>query len=85
MGATGSPRSGPPGASGRSSRSSIQSQAFDRISYLYYMLIVLPGLYLLAAWLFTPSRIGRAATIGWGVALIYSFIDLYPVRSFTGH
>ena len=63
----------------------IQSQAFDRISYLYYMLIVLPGLYLLAAWLFTPSRIGRAATIGWGVALIYSLVDLYPVRCFTGH
>jgi 4-amino-4-deoxy-L-arabinose transferase-like glycosyltransferase len=63
----------------------IQSTIFDRISYLYYMLIVLPGLYTLAAWLFSPSRVGRAATLGWGCALIYSVVDLYPVRSFTGH
>jgi predicted membrane-bound dolichyl-phosphate-mannose-protein mannosyltransferase len=63
----------------------IQSQAFDRISYLYYMLIVLPGLYLLVAWLFSPSRVGRAATLGLTVALIYSFIDLYPVQSLSGH
>jgi hypothetical protein len=63
----------------------IQSQLLDRISYLYYLLIVLPGLYLLAARLFSPSRVGRAATIGWGLALVYSLIDLYPVRSLSGH
>jgi dolichyl-phosphate-mannose-protein mannosyltransferase len=63
----------------------IQSQIFDRLSYLYYMLIVLPGLYLLVAWLFKPSRVGRAMTLGLSVALIYSLIDLYPIRSFTGH
>jgi dolichyl-phosphate-mannose--protein O-mannosyl transferase len=60
----------------------IESQIFDRISYLYYMLIVLPGVYLVTTLLFAPSRIARAATIGWVAALIYSFIDLYPVRSF---
>src|SRR5207248_2716464 len=42
----------------------IQSEFFDRISYLYYMLIVLPGIYLVTARLFSPSRIARAATVG---------------------
>ena len=63
----------------------VQATLMDRISYLYYILIVMPGIYLVTARLFSPSRVGRAATIGWTVALIYSFIDLYPVRSFTGH
>jgi dolichyl-phosphate-mannose--protein O-mannosyl transferase len=63
----------------------IQSVVFDRISYLYYMLLVLPGIYLVAVRLFSPSRIPRAATLGWALALIYSFIDLYPVQSLSGH
>jgi hypothetical protein len=63
----------------------VQAALLDRISYLYYILIVLPGLYLVTARLFTPARVTRAATIGWVVALIYSFIDLYPVRSLSGH
>jgi dolichyl-phosphate-mannose-protein mannosyltransferase len=63
----------------------IQAQAFDRISYLYYMLLVMPGLYLVTARLFSPSRVPRAATLGWVVALIYSFINLYPVRNLSGH
>jgi predicted membrane-bound dolichyl-phosphate-mannose-protein mannosyltransferase len=63
----------------------IQSVVFDRISYLYYMLLVLPGVYLVTARLFSPSRIPRAATLGWALALLYSFIDLYPVQSLSGH
>jgi dolichyl-phosphate-mannose--protein O-mannosyl transferase len=63
----------------------IQADLFDRISYLYYMLLVLPGIYLVTARLFSPGRVPRAATLGWAVALVYSFVDLYPVRSLSGH
>ena len=63
----------------------IQAEAFDRISYLYYMLLVMPGVYLITARLFSPSRVPRAATLGWAVALVYSFVDLYPIRSLSGH
>jgi predicted membrane-bound dolichyl-phosphate-mannose-protein mannosyltransferase len=62
-----------------------QAEVLHRISYLYYMLLVMPGIYLVAVRLFSPSRIPRAATLGWAVALIYGFIDLYPVRSLSGH
>ncbi|MFL5832136.1 MAG: phospholipid carrier-dependent glycosyltransferase [Solirubrobacteraceae bacterium] len=63
----------------------LQAQILGRTSYLYYMLIVLPGLYLITARMFSPTRIPRAATLGWVVALLYSLIDLYPVRSLSGH
>ncbi len=63
----------------------IQDVAFDRISYLYYMLLVMPGIYLVTARLFSPSRVPRAATVGWAVALLYSFADLYPLRTLSGH
>lgn len=63
----------------------IQADAFDRISYLYYMLIVMPGVYLVAARLMSPRRVPRAATVGWAVALVYGFLNLYPVKSLSGH
>lgn len=63
----------------------VQAVLLNRISYLYYMLIVLPGIYLIAVRMFSPSRIPRAATIGWVLALLYGFYDLYPVRSISGH
>ncbi len=62
-----------------------EGQVLDRISYLYYMLIVMPGIYIVTARLMSPSRIARAATIGWAIVLIYGFVDLYPVRSLSGH
>jgi predicted membrane-bound dolichyl-phosphate-mannose-protein mannosyltransferase len=62
----------------------IQADLFDRISYLYYMLLVMPGIYLVATRLFSPRRVPRAATIGWAVALVYCFFDLYPIRSLSG-
>ena len=63
----------------------IQADAFDRISYLYYMLLVMPGIYLIVARFFAPGRVPRLATLGWAVGLVYGFIDLYPVRSLSGH
>jgi 4-amino-4-deoxy-L-arabinose transferase-like glycosyltransferase len=59
----------------------LASQVTGRTSYLYYMAIVLPGIYILAARLFSPRRIGLAATLGWSVALVYGFGDLYPLRT----
>jgi dolichyl-phosphate-mannose--protein O-mannosyl transferase len=63
----------------------VESEVLDRISYLYYVLIVMPGIYLVTARLFSPSRVPRAATLGWVVAMVVGFVDLYPVRSFSGH
>ena len=63
----------------------IQADGFDRISYLYYMLLVMPGVYIITARFFSPSRVPRLATIGWVVALVYSFLNLYPVKSLSGH
>ncbi len=63
----------------------IQNVVFDRISYLYYMLLVMPGIYLVTVRLFSPARVPRAVTLGWALALIYGFADLYPVRSLSGH
>ncbi len=63
----------------------IQADGFDRISYLYYMLIVMPGVYLVVARLMSPGRVPRAATLGWVVGLLYGFLNLYPVKSLSGH
>jgi 4-amino-4-deoxy-L-arabinose transferase-like glycosyltransferase len=63
----------------------IQADGFHRISYLYYMLLVMPGVYMITARLLSPSRVPRLATLGWVVALVYSFINLYPVKSLSGH
>ncbi len=63
----------------------VQYVLFDRISYLYYMLLVMPGLYIITARMFSPSRVPRWATLGWALALFYSFLDLYPVRNLSGH
>ncbi len=62
-----------------------EGQELDRTSYLYYMLIVMPGIYIVTARLMAPSRVARAATIGWSIALVYGFVDLYPIRSLSGH
>jgi dolichyl-phosphate-mannose-protein mannosyltransferase len=63
----------------------IEAEGFDRISYIYYMLLVMPGVYIITARLFSPSRVPRLATVGWVGALIYSFLNLYPVKSLSGH
>ncbi len=59
----------------------LESLLSGRISYLYYMVIVLPGVYLVTARLFRPSSIGWAATLGWVTALLYGFLHLYPLRT----
>lgn len=51
-----------------------------RITYLYYVLSVMPAIYLAGARLF--ARLGPAAIGGWGIALLAGLVDLYPIRSF---
>ncbi len=58
----------------------VDSLLTARISYIYYMVVVMPGVYLVAARLFSPRRIPLAATLGWSVALVYGFVNLYPLH-----
>ncbi len=57
------------------------SEVSGRISYLYYMVIVMPGIYIVTTRLFASRRMPAAATLGWAIALIYGFVHLYPLRT----
>jgi dolichyl-phosphate-mannose--protein O-mannosyl transferase len=59
----------------------VDSLATSRISYLYYMVVVMPGVYIVAARLFSPRRVPFGATVGWSVALVYGFMNLYPLHT----
>jgi hypothetical protein len=59
----------------------VQSQVSGRITYLYYMVIVMPGIYLVTAWLFSRRWMPHAAVIVWAILLVYSFLNLYPLRT----
>ncbi len=58
-----------------------ESYALRRVNYLYYMVIVMPAIYIALARLFGDRRMPTAATIGWAVMLIFGFADLYPIRT----
>jgi dolichyl-phosphate-mannose--protein O-mannosyl transferase len=58
----------------------VDSLLTARISYIYYMVVVMPGVYIVAARLFSPRRVPLAATVGWSVALVYGFLNLYPLH-----
>jgi dolichyl-phosphate-mannose--protein O-mannosyl transferase len=59
-----------------------ESYVLGRVNYLYYMAIVLPGVYIALARVFGQRRMPLAATIGWSVMLVFGFADLYPIRGF---
>jgi hypothetical protein len=61
--------------------SAAESVISNRVNYLYYMLIVMPGVYLVLARVFGDRRMPRSAVFGWVVMLIYGFGDLYPIRT----
>jgi predicted membrane-bound dolichyl-phosphate-mannose-protein mannosyltransferase len=61
-----------------------QSVFGSRTSYLYYMLLVLPGIYVALVRLFARTRLPAAAAVGWAVALAVGLVQLYPVRTWTG-
>jgi hypothetical protein len=55
----------------------------QRTSYLYYMVVVMPGLYVLGAWLASLAwrlrrRWSRGVVIVWGLTVIASVVLLYP-------
>jgi predicted membrane-bound dolichyl-phosphate-mannose-protein mannosyltransferase len=56
----------------------------QRTEYLYYMVVILPGVYLAVARLFSRRFLPRAALIGYVCALGYGFWSLYPFRTFSG-
>jgi len=56
----------------------------NRTSYLYYMVVVLPGVYMAVAQLFSRRWLPRAALIGYAAILGYWFVTLFPIRTWTG-
>lgn len=58
----------------------LQSALLARTSYLYYMVMVLPALYIATAALFGSRGMPRSATVGWALALLVGLIAYYPIR-----
>ena len=59
----------------------IGAEISGRVSYLYYMVIVMPGIYIVTARMFADRRMPKAAALGWAIALLYGFVHLYPLRT----
>jgi predicted membrane-bound dolichyl-phosphate-mannose-protein mannosyltransferase len=57
----------------------LASLLLDRTSYLYYMLIVLPGVYLGAAYLVARVRMPRPVTLLWIASVVAATVVLYPL------
>jgi 4-amino-4-deoxy-L-arabinose transferase-like glycosyltransferase len=51
----------------------------QRTSYLYYMVIVMPGLYVAAVALFARWRPRRWIVAGWAVLVVLALIGMYPL------
>ncbi|HEY8756072.1 MAG TPA: phospholipid carrier-dependent glycosyltransferase [Candidatus Dormibacteraeota bacterium] len=56
----------------------------NRTSYIYYMVIVMPAVYLAVAQLFSRQWLPRAALLGYVVILGYWFVTLYPFQTWSG-
>jgi predicted membrane-bound dolichyl-phosphate-mannose-protein mannosyltransferase len=56
----------------------------NRISYLYYMVIVLPAVYLAVARLLSHRALPRTVVAGYACILGYWFEALYPFRTWSG-
>jgi dolichyl-phosphate-mannose-protein mannosyltransferase len=61
-----------------------QSAFEQRTTYLYYMVVVMPAVYLAAARLFSGDRLPRSARVGFAVAVMIGVASLYPFRTLTG-
>jgi hypothetical protein len=59
------------------------SLAQHRTSYLYYMVVVLPAVYIAVARMLSRRWLPRAALLGYVLILGYEFLDLYPFRTLT--
>jgi 4-amino-4-deoxy-L-arabinose transferase-like glycosyltransferase len=56
----------------------------DRTTYLYYMVVTMPALYIAVARLLGASRITRWLTVPWVLLLLYDAANLYPFRTLSG-
>jgi hypothetical protein len=56
----------------------------DRTTYLYYMVVTMPALYLAVARLLGAFRITRWLIAPWIVLLLYDAVVLYPFRTLSG-
>lgn len=56
----------------------------NRTSYLYYMVIVLPGIFAAVARLFSRRWLPAAAVLGYVCILGYWFVTIYPFRTWSG-
>lgn len=56
----------------------------DRVGYLYYMLIVLPGVYLALAESFARCRPPRVVMLAYAGMVVFSFAALFPFRTWAG-
>ena len=56
----------------------------NRTSYLYYMVVVLPGVYAAVAKLFSRRWLPVAAVLGYVSILGYWFVTIYPFRTWSG-
>lgn len=55
------------------------SLIWSRTSYLYYMVVVLPGMYVGAAWLLSASRRRPRLTAAWIAAVVAAAVVAYPL------
>jgi hypothetical protein len=55
-----------------------------RTTYLYYMVVVMPALYVSVARLLSLRRLPRLFLAAWVVAFLWDFVSLYPLRTLTG-
>jgi 4-amino-4-deoxy-L-arabinose transferase-like glycosyltransferase len=58
-----------------------ESYVLNRVDYIYYMVIIMPALYIALTRVFADKRMPRAAAVGWVVMLVYGFAELYPIRT----
>src|SRR5437660_12861271 len=57
----------------------LASLLFARTTYLYYMLVVTPGLYLGAAYLVARVRLPRLLTPFWILTVVAATVVMYPL------
>jgi dolichyl-phosphate-mannose-protein mannosyltransferase len=54
------------------------SLIWNRTSYLYYMVVVMPGIYIAVAQLLAGSRVNRRVVAVWAIAVLVAAIVMYP-------
>ncbi len=57
----------------------VLSALWSRTSYLYYMVIVMPGIYIVVAELIGRIGVGRKAIAGWAFAVFVAAVLMYPL------